>query len=59
MVPEQTAKWDIVLQLTPEGFYILAHSGLPDTTPTAQALPLAQPQEDDADAAPPPPPGGM
>ena len=41
--PEQTAKWDIVLQLTPQGFYILTHSGLPDTTPTAQALPLAQP----------------
>ena len=51
--PEQMAKWDIVLQLTPEGFYILTHSGLPDTTPTAQALPLAQPQEDDADAPPP------
>ena len=50
--PEQTAKWDIVLQLTPEGFYILTHSGLPDTTPTAQALPLAQSQEDDADAPP-------
>ena len=49
----QTAKWDIVLQLTPEGFYILIHSRLPDTTPTAQALPLAQPQEDDADAPPP------
>ena len=56
MVPEQTAKWDIVLQLTPEGFYILTHSGLPNTTPTAQALPLAKPQEDDADA---PPPGVM
>ena len=54
--PEQTAKWDIVLQLTPEDFYILTHSGLPDTTPTAQALPLAKPQEDNADA---PPPGGM
>ena len=39
--PEQTAKWDIVLQLTAQGFYILTHSGLPDTTPTAQALPLA------------------
>ena len=51
--PEQTAKWDIVLQLTPEGFYILTHSGLPDATPNAQALPLAQPQEDDADALPP------
>ena len=51
--PEQTAKWDIVLQLTPEGFYILTDSGLPDTTPTAQALPLAQPQGDDADAPPP------
>ena len=51
--PEQTAKWDIVLQLTPEGFYILTHSGLPDATPNAQALPLAQPQEDDADAPPP------
>ena len=25
---EQTAKWDIVLQLTPVGFYILTHSGL-------------------------------
>ena len=50
---EQTAKWDISLQLTPEGFYILIHSGLPNTTPTAQALPLAQPQEDDADAPPP------
>ena len=24
--PEQTAKWDIVLQLTPEGFYILTPS---------------------------------
>ena len=47
--PEQTAKWDIVLQLTPEGFYILTHSGVPDATPNAQALPLAQPQEDDAD----------
>ena len=33
--PEQTAKWDIVLQLTLEGFYILTHSGLLDTTPTA------------------------
>ena len=54
--PEQTAKWDIVLQLTPEGFYILTHSGVPDATRNAQALPLAQPQEDDADAAPP---GGM
>ena len=54
--PEQTAKWDVVLQLTPEGFYTLTHSRLPDTTPTAQALPLAQPQEDDADA---PPPGGI
>ena len=32
--PEQTAKWDIVLQLTPEGFYILTHSRLPDTIPT-------------------------
>ena len=51
--PEQTAKWDIVLQLTPEGFYILTHSGLRDATPNAQALPLAQPQEDDADAPPP------
>ena len=51
--PEQTAKWDIVLQLSPEGFYILTHSGLPDATPNAQALPLAQPQEDDADAPPP------
>ena len=51
--PEQTAKWNIVLQLTPEGCYILTHSVLPDTTPTAQALPLAQPQEDDADAPPP------
>ena len=51
--PKQTAKWDIVLQLTPEGFYILTHSRIPDTTPTAQALPLAQPQEDDADAPPP------
>ena len=50
--PEQTAKWDIVLQLSPEGFYILTHSGLPDSTPTAQALPLAQPQEDDTDAHP-------
>ena len=54
--PEQTAKWDIILQLTPEGFYILTHSGSPGSTPTAQALPLAQPEEDDADA---PPPGGM
>ena len=51
--PEQTAKWDIVLQLTPEGFYTLTHSGLPDAAPNAQALPLAQPQEDDADAPPP------
>ena len=51
--PEQTAKWDIVLQLTPEGFYILTHSGLRDATPNAQALPLAQPLEDDADAPPP------
>ena len=51
--PEQTAKWDIVLQLTPEGFYILTHSGIPDATANAQALPLAQPQEDDADAPPP------
>ena len=51
--PEQTAKWDIVVQLTPEGFYILTHSRLPDTTPTAEALPLAQPEEDDADAPPP------
>ena len=51
--PEQTAKWDIVLQLTSEGFYILTHSGLPNATPNAQALPLAQPQEDDADAPPP------
>ena len=51
--PEQMAKWDIVLQLTPGGFYILTHSRLPDTTPNAQALPLAQPQEDDADASPP------
>ena len=50
--PEQTGKSDIVLQLTSEGFYILTHSGLPDTTPTAQVLPLAQPQEDDADAPP-------
>ena len=51
--PEHTAKWDIVLQLTPEGFYTLTHSGLPDAAPNAQALPLAQPQEDDADAPPP------
>ena len=51
--PEQTAKWDIVLQLSPEGFYTLTHSGLPDAAPNAQALPLAQPQEDDADAPPP------
>ena len=51
--PEQTAKWDIVLQLTHEGFYTLTHSGLPDVAPNAQALPLAQPQEDDADAPPP------
>ena len=51
--PDQTAKWDIVLQLTPEGFYILTHSVLPDMTPTAQALPLARHQEDDADAPPP------
>ena len=51
--PEQTAKWDIVLQITHEGFYILTHSRLPDSTPTAQALPLAQPQEDDADTPPP------
>ena len=51
--PEQTAKWDIVLQLIPEGFYILTHSRLSDATPNAQALPLAQPQEDDADAPPP------
>ena len=50
--PEQTAKWDIVLQLTPEGFYTLTHSGLPDAAPNAQALPLAKPQEDDADALP-------
>ena len=50
---EQTAKWDIVLQLTPEGFYILTHSRITDTTPTAEALPLAQPQEDDTDPAPP------
>ena len=51
--PEQMAKWDIVLQLTPEGFYILTHRELPNATPNAQALPLAQPQEDDADAPPP------
>ena len=51
--PEQMAKWDIVLQLTPEGFYILRHSELPDTTPAAQALPLAKPKEDDGDAPPP------
>ena len=51
--PEQTAKWDIVLQLIPEGFYILTHSGLPHTTPIAQAKPLAQPQADDTDAPPP------
>ena len=50
--PEQTAKWDIVLQLTPQGFYILTHSELPDAAPVAQTLPLAQPQEDDADAPP-------
>ena len=42
-----------MLQLTPEGFYILTHSRLPDTTTNAQALPLAQPQEDAADAPPP------
>ena len=54
--PEQTAKWDIVLHLSTEGFYILMHSRLPDATPNAQALPLAEPQEDVADA---PPPGGM
>ena len=51
--PVQTAKWDIVLQLIPECFYILTQSRLSDPTPTAQALPLAQPQEDDADAPPP------
>ena len=51
--PEQTAKWDIVLQLTPKGFCILTSSGLPDATTNAQALPLAQPREDDADAPPP------
>ena len=51
--PEQTAKWDIVLQLTPEGFYILTHSILPDATTHAQALPLPQPQEDDANPPPP------
>ena len=50
--PGQTAKWDIVLQLSHEGFYILTHSRLPDAASTAQALPLAQPQEDDADAPP-------
>ena len=51
--PEQTATWDIVVQLTPERFYIIRHSRLPDTTPTAQAQPLAQPQEDEADALAP------
>ena len=51
--PEQTAKWNIVLQLILEGLYILTRSRLLDTTPTAQALPLAEPQEDDADAPPP------
>ena len=50
--PEQTAKWDIVFQLSPEGFYILTHNGLTDAAPTAQTLPLAQPQEDDADQPP-------
>ena len=50
--PEQTVKWDIALQLTPEGFCILAHSGLPDAAPTAQKLLLTQPQQDDADAPP-------
>ena len=50
--PEQTAKWSIVLQLTPEGFYILTQSGLPDAAPTAQSLPLVQPQEDNVDAPP-------
>ena len=54
--PEQTGKWDIVFQLTPEGFYILTYSRLPNTTPTEQALSLALLREDDADA---PPPGGM
>ena len=48
--PEQTANSDIVLQLTPEGFHILTHSGLPDAAPTAQTLPLTVPQQDDADA---------
>ena len=51
--PEQTANWDIVLQLTPEGFHILTHSGLPDTTPMHRRPLLTQPQEDDADATPP------
>ena len=50
--PEQTAKLDIVLQLTREGFCIIAHSGLPDAAPNAQKLPLAQPQEDDVGAPP-------
>ena len=49
---EQKAKWSIVLQVTPEGFYILTHSEIPDAAPTAQSLPLTQPQEDDADAPP-------
>ena len=50
--PEQKAKWSIVLQLTPEGSYILMHSRLPDAAPIAQSPPLAQPQEDDTGSTP-------
>ena len=50
--PEQTAKWNIVLQLTHEGFYTVTHSRLLDAAPTARTLPLVQPQVDDADAPP-------
>ena len=46
-LPEQKAQWGILLQLSPEGSYILTHSRLPYAAPNAQSSPLTQPQEDD------------
>ena len=51
--PEQKTKWSIVLQLVPEGSYILTHIGYPDAAPNAQSPPLTQPQEDYTGTTPP------
>ena len=51
--PEKMANRSIVLHLTPEGSYILKHSGLPDAAPKTQPPPLAHPQKDRPGAAAP------